>query len=479
MKKLHFHLLLFLIALGACNHEINDFETDGLPVVKSSTATNGTIYADINDKSGAVTHFGAGTYFYSGHLMNGITNTTDAHKWIWEDLGVNTFRIVFRAEDCEDTNDNNDPDSLNLDGFDFSNSNITDQIAAAKKALQLNPNMKIWAVVLSPPDYLKTNNSHLGGAATGEDDATIKYIDGTTEYREFGEFILAHLKHHKDNGLEVDYLSIMNEPDVNLDHEDCRWYGWQAEKAYDITIDYLKDTLPGYNIQIPDFAGAEPLNVGWADDYISLINSTDVKLFTTHQYGGNSEANFQQAADSAGAKPLIMSEWHTGHGMVSDPDELTAALDLPQHMISAFRGGARGWLYFEWGNSQDNFGGLLKTPWGADAIRRKNYWTFKQFTENIIGTERVVATASSLANFSASNIMAFAGSNDVYIHVVNWSENWERARVEPGTTFSSIDIWRTSSSEDDKLIWTATDISRDYYSVDFAPKSFTTIKMSW
>ena len=471
--------LLFLLCLLGCIPENDSIEpvendkqdTSSGPVVEGS---GGAIYANLGNTGKTVQFFGAGHYFWSGHLMNGITNKADAYNWVWRDLDVNVTRIVFKAG-AEDRNDNNNPNQLNFSAFDFSNGNLVDQIKGVKKAKEKKRHIKVWAVVLSPPKFLKTNNSVLGGG-------TLRYIDYDREFREFAEFILAHLIHLKNNGITVDYLSIMNEPDIDLDHEDASfdpdWAWWTYKK----TVPFLRSMLQSRNIKVPVIAGAETLNVGNAPKYIDKVKNAypATGVFTTHQYGGNSATNWNNAANAAGDKPLVMSEYHTGHGDGDNPPDLRSGLNLSQKMIDAFRNGASGYLNFEWAGPGANFTGLLYTPWGQAAQRKKNYFTYKQLINGSLNGKVAKPSTSNISTFSGANTVAFTRGNTAYIHVVNWNNNRQaNVRVEMGRRIRNIEIWRTSQNENMRRVWSDTNVNLNYYNVNFEAQSMTTIKVTW
>ena len=63
------------------------------PVI-NSVQSGGSITVGIGSPLQKIDLIGAGCYFYSGHLVNGITNFTDASNWLWHDLNVNVFKIV-------------------------------------------------------------------------------------------------------------------------------------------------------------------------------------------------------------------------------------------------------------------------------------------------------------------------------------------------------------------------------------------------
>jgi O-glycosyl hydrolase len=203
MKKIVKILLIisvFQLTFSACKKNIyNNKKQEHVYSPKLQTdavQTGGNITVNIGDTKQTIDLIGAGTYFYSGHLVNGITNYTTATNWLYQDLNVNVFKIVLWATNVEDVNDNSDPNVTDFSKFNFTaNSNLVTQITLAKRAIALNPNIKIWAIVLSPPKFLKTNNSVTNGGTLNASYANA--------YNEFGEFIFAHLKHLKDNRITV------------------------------------------------------------------------------------------------------------------------------------------------------------------------------------------------------------------------------------------------------------------------------------
>jgi hypothetical protein len=203
-------------------------------------------------------------------------------------------------------------------------------------------------------------------------------------------------------------------------------------------------------------------------------------MFSTHQYVNSSQANFSAASNAAGSKGLYMTEWHAGFGMGTNPDELTAAFDLVNKFHDSFRGGVKGWLYFEWGNPETNFGGLLYTPWGNNAIRKKNYYVFKQFTDYLLGEKYVSTTLNGITNFGSDNVSAFTVSTRADINVVNWNTDAQnRVRLNFGRNIKTIEIYRTSATESNQLVWSQNNVNLNYYDVDYAGKSFTTVRVTW
>ncbi len=480
MKKLKIFMLplfgAFLVVFNSCNENYEEADTSDANSINSRVETGGSINVNICCKEQEIDMIGAGCYFYSGHILS-TKNIDDASNWMWKDLNVNVFRIVLRNGGVEDANDNTDPNNTDFSKFNFAaNSNNVDQITAAKKAIALNSKIKIWAVVLSPPKFLKTNNSVNNGG-------TLK-TSVSNAYDEFGESTYAHLKNLKDNGITVSFLSLMNEPDFGssgVNYESAEFTTTLAKNVYTTTANWLKTKLKNESITIPKFASPDCISVTNAPSYITEIEkSGNMSFYTTHQYVNSSANNFINASKTAGSKGLYMAEWHAGFGLGDKPNELTSSLDLINKFHDAFRGGSKGWLYFEWGNPQVNFGGLLFTPFNGTAERKKNYYTFKQYTKEILNSNYTPTVLKDIKNFGPDNVSAFSKSKSAVIHVVNWNGSAQnRVRLNFGGNIKTIKIYRTSGTENEKLIWSQDNVNLNYYDVDYAPVSFTTVKITW
>jgi O-glycosyl hydrolase len=486
MKKLTKSLSLVIIAavlFTACKKN-TELDSDASAVERNLRATpvaqrvetGGSITVGISTPKQKVDLMGAGCYFYSGHIKS-LTNYNDATTWLWGDLNVNVFKIVLRSGGVEDVNDNSDPNNTDFTKFNFSaNSNNVDQIAAAIRAIAIDPGIKIWAIVLSPPKFLKTNNDVNNGG-------TLK-TSVAKAYDEFGEIIYAHLKNLKDNSITVSYLSMMNEPDFassSIPYESAEFTTAQAQAVYTNTGNWLKTKLPTVSITVPKFAGADCISVTNAPNYITALNNSgNVSFYTTHQYSNSSTANFTTASTGAGTKGLYMAEWHAGFGLGATPDELTSAFDLVNKFHDAFRGGSKGWLYFEWGSPGVNFSGLLFTPFGGTAVRKKNYYVYQQYAANLLNESYIPTTLSGITNFGADNVSAFTTPGRADVHVMNWNADAQnRVRLNFGGNFKGIKIYRTSATESNKLIWTQDNVNLNYYDVDFAGKAYTTVRITW
>jgi O-glycosyl hydrolase len=473
MKHIFF-LILTAILFTQCEKDI-PVKVVTPPMVDTTTVKpTGTISFNLNDQKQVIDNIGAGTYFYSGHFMS-LANIADATNWLYKDLGVNVFKIVLRSDKIEDINDNDDPNVTDFSKFNFGASeNTVTQIAMLKKAIAVNPNLKVWAVVLSPPKYLKTNKNVING---GTLDASVPKA-----YEEFGEIIYAQFKHLKDNGIDVSILSLMNEPDIasgTIGYESAEYTVAQTQAVYTKTTAWLAEKLPTYGLKVPKFAGPELINVNNVAKYFNGIGaSAKVDMFTAHQYSQSSVAGFTAASQLVGTKGLYMSEWHTGHGLGNTPNEMVAAFDLVNKFHHAFKGGAKGWLYFEWGNPITNFGGLLFTPYNGTAVRKKNYYIYKQFCSQLINSSYLPTTISSGMVITNDNISAFATSTGANINVMNFSDKDQKTvNINVGKTIKIANVFVTDANSDNVLVKTIENVNANSVNIDMKAAAFTTVQL--
>ncbi|XP_076179010.1 lysosomal acid glucosylceramidase-like [Ptiloglossa arizonensis] len=92
-------------------------------------------------------------------------------------------------------------DDATLEHFALTQEDYDLKIPLAKEALKLNPEMKFFGAVWSPPPWMKTNDKINGKGYLKE-----KY------YQVYAEYILKFLDEYKNNGLDLWAVSTGNEP---------------------------------------------------------------------------------------------------------------------------------------------------------------------------------------------------------------------------------------------------------------------------
>jgi len=86
-----------------------------------------------------------------------------------------------------------------LAGFSIAH-DLTDIVPLVKQARQINPQLKIMANPWSPPGWMKTSGSMIGGFLQ------------PSSYAPFANYFVKYLQAYRAQGISIDYISLQNEP---------------------------------------------------------------------------------------------------------------------------------------------------------------------------------------------------------------------------------------------------------------------------
>ncbi|HEU4388547.1 MAG TPA: carbohydrate-binding protein [Blastocatellia bacterium] len=87
----------------------------------------------------------------------------------------------------------------NLDSFSIAR-DLTDIVPLIRKAKQINPDLKVMANPWSPPGWMKTSGSMIGGSLR------------SSMYTAFANYFVKYVKAYEAQGIPIDYISLQNEP---------------------------------------------------------------------------------------------------------------------------------------------------------------------------------------------------------------------------------------------------------------------------
>ena len=161
----------------------------------------------------------------------------------------------------------------------------------AKLAEQMG--LIVFASPWGQPAEWKTNNSSDAVNSNNERGSLKK-----ENWGDYAEYLNDYVKYLRDNGVELDAISIQNEPDMDCKYAGCMWT--PAEIA-----EFVKTY--GAGISCPVIA---PESVGASDYYANALNSADVlagfDIYGGHQYGGIGSSYKNLAAKG---KEIWMTEY--------------------------------------------------------------------------------------------------------------------------------------------------------------------------
>ena len=175
-----------------------------------ATATGNIIYVDETQTYQPIEGFGAAFTDSAAYLLNEVaqkpalaTTMNDLFTRTGNGIGLSFMRTPMGASDIARTqysyDDNNGVADPTLANFSVA-PDTADVIPIIMQARALNPQMKLMANPWSPPGWMKTSGSMVGGALQ------------SSMYTPFAGYFVKYLQAYAAAGINVDYISLQNEP---------------------------------------------------------------------------------------------------------------------------------------------------------------------------------------------------------------------------------------------------------------------------
>ena len=176
----------------------------------SSSSGANTIFVDESQKYQTIEGFGASFTDSAAYLLNQKVPTSQLDALMislfdrTNGIGVSFVRNPMGASDLarsiysyDDLSaGQTDPD---LTSFSIAH-DIADIVPLVRMAKQINPQLKIMASPWSPPGWMKTSGSMIGGSLR------------STAYKSFADYLVKYIKAYAAEGIPIDYISLQNEP---------------------------------------------------------------------------------------------------------------------------------------------------------------------------------------------------------------------------------------------------------------------------
>ncbi len=192
---------------------------------------------------------------------------------------------------------------LTLDKFSLSQDTL-DLIPTLKRIIAINPNIKIMASPWSPPTWMKTNNSSIGGTLKSQ------YFDV------YARYFVKYIQQMRANGITIDAVTLQNEPEAGGNNPSMLMTAAQS-------IDFVKNNLG------PAFKAANIATkiIVWdhncdKPDYpISVLNDAAAKPFIDgsafHLYAGDISALSKVSSAHPDKNVYFTEQWTSGNGIFS------------------------------------------------------------------------------------------------------------------------------------------------------------------
>jgi len=217
-------------------------------------------------------------------------------------------------------------------------------IPTIKMALNRNPNIKFLASPWSPPSFMKHNKLlYLGG----------KLKD---KYKTlWAEYLVQYVKHYNEQNINIDYMTIQNEPNATQIWESCRY---TVEDEANFLKQYLYPTFKKNNLETKFLIWDHNKDniVNRCTDTLVKYGALDyVSGIAFHWYTGTHFENLKILHDLFPDKLLIHSEGCTGYSKFKPQDELFNAQMYASEIIGDLNNGVNGFI--DWNLVLDYKGG--------------------------------------------------------------------------------------------------------------------------
>jgi glucuronoarabinoxylan endo-1,4-beta-xylanase len=369
-----------------------------------------------------------------GYDPNWLTNhpkKDELYKLMFADLGIDIYRIQ---------------NQFGIDGNYMIN---TAEIINAANKIRHQP-LKVMIASWSPPPVLKSTNNLTGGTLRKTD-------NGEYMYNQFADWWLASLKALASSGVNVEYLSIQNECDIETNYESCKfmptedanWAGYNL--ALEAVYYKLHKQMPG---RMPKILAPETMGFGRSRPYIdAIIDSNHVYAWTHHLYsdgtGGYENpdgyvAALRKFAARYNNKPLFQTEYSR------NPD-FNDAIFTARHIQNCLEyENLASYCYWSLFRKGTIGGGLitLDVTFGSSGYKvNKTYYAFKQFSSFIAPHWQRVSTE---VNSPVLRTTAFVNPENtkisvVIINIADTDINLELSAVD--FKIKTAAVYRTSQTE--------------------------------
>jgi len=247
-------------------------------------------------------------------------------------------------------------------------------LATAKQAKQMG--LIVFASPWGQPAEWKTN-----GTSNAKDaDGTLGYLK-RENWPDYAQYLEDYVQYLRQNGVELDAISIQNEPDWPASYAGCLWSA--SEMA-----EFVKTYGPTISCKVMT---PETLSVN--DNYANALNNADVlagfDIYGGHQYGGIQSAYKQLAAKG---KEIWMTEYLINW---NEEENNTRNFDFSKDFFNFFRainvcmvGDFNAWIHYA-AKRYYGFLGDGQRGAGSSGVVTKRGYIMAHFAKFVTGMTRI------------------------------------------------------------------------------------------
>jgi O-glycosyl hydrolase len=339
-------------------------------------------------------------------------------------------------------------------------------IIAAGKAR--NPSLKIMISAWTPQPSLKDNNDIIGGdnatlakdANDPNNSAPYYYV-----YKKYAKWWADSLTDWSNHGVDVDYLSIQNEPDYDAtNYDSCRFDPNETPTiaGYNLAFEAVYQELYSrMGPNIPKMLAPEVLGIYNPGTYINnLVDANHVYGYAHHLYAGGGDVGnpdgfiplMTNLRNNFSDRPLMQTEFSKlgsieGGDVTTFPDAMSLALLLHDSLVFENASTYIYWELISWTPV-----GLVSFTWQSGYTYFVNplYYAFKQYAAFTDPGWHRVEASTDLGDLGDLRISAFKSPDNqqLSIMIINLADDSINLSLNlNGFLQSNSEIYRTSATE--------------------------------
>ena len=324
--------------------------------------------------------------------------------------------------------------------------NWSQSVSTAQLAQSLG--LKIFASPWSMPAEWKTDNTTASRFAITGGGYRPVYLK-EEHYADYAQYLNDFVSFMKENGVELEAISLQNEPDYQVDYAGCIWTPAQMVK-------FIKEQGDKINCKI-----IAPESVGISDSYANAFNNDPAVLANFDIFGGHQYGAIQSGLLNVQAKgkEVWMTEflinWNADNG-TRNYSWQRDAFDFAGKVNEAMLANVNAWVHYATKRYYGLMGDGQFGTVAGEITKRGN--VLSHYAKYVTGAKRIQNTWNdNTSQLSGSSYISEAGDK-VFVVVINPSANSYNLLVDLpflSTSGKSVTTTATTSLVENDLTLTA------------------------
>jgi glucuronoarabinoxylan endo-1,4-beta-xylanase len=325
--------------------------------------------------------------------------------------------------------------------------------------------LTIFASPWTMPAAWKTNN-HVNAVYTDTNGVQqIGYLK-PENYQDYALYLNSFVTYLQSNGVELDYISIQNEPDEMAQYQGCIWTPTQIAT-------FIKDYGNLINCKV-----IAPESVGLTDNFANAMLNTatmaNFEVYGGHQYGLMQSAykQFQNYNKEIWQTEYLIN-WNSSSSQTPrDFNWNLDAFNFASSINNAMLGNINAWIHYA---SKRYYGLMGDGTYGTPAgVMSKRGYILSHYAKYATGKTRIDTKWDDKTGALQGSSYISADGNQVVLMVINSSSNMYNLKVDlPFYTTSGTKVLTNTSSN---MLTTPISLSTPTFrpGVDISPSSVMT-----